>query len=328
LTEPAVDASGGLEYDERQSRPVTARLTFTGRLLGSARSRLVIEESTMLTRLGRARAAFLLTACALLAASIVARQTTVGAANPNHTLYLPVIDNPCPSTPILTSPANGATLTTLVPYFTWTAAAIGGQSTFEVDISTSSSFSPDYDYLNVDSDPSSPCLGQIRNPGNLTPRTTYYWRVSVETDNSFGPYSAVGSFTTLNVNSSQLLPPPGITSPTNNLKNVPTSPTFQWQAVTGATDYLVLWEPSGTTSFSFEYTNGLQLKPAVLLAPGTTYDLYVATLNDSGLSDPWATVSFTTSGTASPAAISRALGPGEAHGVGSLRGLPRQGAPR
>lgn len=277
---------------------------------GSTRCSL-LGESAMVTWRGRVRIVLSLTVVVLLLASIVAGQTTVRAVPLTRTIYLPSIQYGCPSPPILTSPANGAPLTTLAPLFTWTAAATVGSSIFFVDITTDPSFNS-YDYIFVDASSSNPCLGQLRNPGNLSPGTTYYWRVSVDTDNTFGPYSTVSSFTTPSVSKSQLLPAPAIIAPTKNSTKLPTSPTFQWLAVFGATDYLVLWEPSGTTSFSFEYTNGLELTPAFPLSPGTAYDVYIAALDDSGLSDPPATVHFITVGTAVAPARSRALGPGGA----------------
>lgn len=269
-----------------------------------------------------AGAASLLTVLVLLAVGIAVWPPEVALGlPPSSTIYLPLIQN-CPSTPTLSQPANGATLTTLTPLFVWAAPAIGGQSTFYVDITTDPSFSS-YDYLFVDSSASSPCAGQLRYPGNLNtsgnPPVTYYWRVSVETNGNIGPYSAISSFTVPTESSGTLLPAPMITAPLNNAANVLPSALFKWQAVPGASDYLVVWEPSDASSYSFEYTTGTQLTPAAPLTLGTAYDVFVAARNDFGTSDPQARAHFTTSGTAPASVLSRRLVPSVAHGARSVR---------
>ncbi|MGH2461298.1 MAG: hypothetical protein ACRDIY_20760, partial [Chloroflexota bacterium] len=90
---------------------------------------------------------------ALLAVGIVAWPPGVALGGPSSTtIYLPLVSN-CPPTPELVQPANGATLTTLTPLFVWTAPAIGGQSTFFVDVTTDPTFQS-YDRLHIYSDPS------------------------------------------------------------------------------------------------------------------------------------------------------------------------------
>ncbi|MGH7860757.1 MAG: fibronectin type III domain-containing protein, partial [Candidatus Dormibacteraceae bacterium] len=175
----------------------------------------------------------------------------------------------------------------------------------------------------VDSNVSSPCSGQLQYPGNLNvsgnPPVTYYWRVSVETNGTFGPYSTVSSLTVPTESSGTLLAKPTITRPGNNATNISPNVTFQWQAVPNAIDYLVVWQPSNASSYSFQYTAATQLTPTNPLTPGTAYDVFVAARDKFGTSDPPATAHFTTSGTAPSSVLSRRLVPGVAHGARSPR---------
>jgi len=70
--------------------------------------------------------------------------------------------------PVLTLPANGATLATLKPTFTWTAVL--GATSYKIQVSTSATFVTTVVNLTV----ASPSY--IRTT-NLSSKKTYYWRV-------------------------------------------------------------------------------------------------------------------------------------------------------
>ncbi len=246
----------------------------------------------------------IVTAIALLAGAPFLLPSAARASN-SFVVFLPRVENkdlaPCPSTPTLVQPANGAALDTLTPLFIWHAAAKGAASTFYVDVSTDPTFQQGYDYLFVGSDPTNPCLGQVRYFGNLASApaapTTYYWRVSVVQPNgNASPFSPTGSFSVPATSAGTLLPAPAITAPADGATGVPARATFQWQPVAGALDYLVIWQDLNAQTFLYGYTTATQITSSTPLNPGTTYQLSVAARDTFGVSAPMSTVRFQTVG--------------------------------
>jgi hypothetical protein len=91
--------------------------------------------------------------------------------------------------PTLTSPSNGATVSDLIPTFTWDA--VNGATNYTIQVSKNSTFSP----LVFSKTATSPTY---THTANLQAGITYYWRVRVRGPNTYGPgdWSQVFTFTT------------------------------------------------------------------------------------------------------------------------------------
>ena len=176
--------------------------------------------------------------------------------------------------PTLLTPANAATGVdgvTMPLTLTWNA--VTGATVYEVEISTSSSFTANATrqfYI------TSPTL-TIRL---LAANTTYYWQVQSEDEQSsqcgnststqVSPWSSVWSFTTLQP---MPLTAPTLLTPTNAATGVTVPVTLTWSAVTGAIGYAV--EVSTSSTFAANDTQQLYATGATLtlpqLAANTTY---------------------------------------------------------
>ena len=98
-----------------------------------------------------------------------------------------------PSSPVLVSPANGATLVELNPLLNWNSSTYA--VSYRVQVSTSSGFTTTvYDISNITT-----TEFQIPNNG-LSTNTTYYWRVNAANIAGTSPYSTVFHFTTGAIN--------------------------------------------------------------------------------------------------------------------------------
>jgi hypothetical protein len=96
---------------------------------------------------------------------------------------------PAPAAPTLSSPANGATGVAASPTVSW--AAVSGASSYEVQISTSSTFATTvFDKSGVTS------TSQAVTPA-LSNKTTYYWRVNATNAGGTSAWSGAWSFATI-----------------------------------------------------------------------------------------------------------------------------------
>ncbi len=92
-----------------------------------------------------------------------------------------------PGTPVLVSPANGATAVSKTPTFSWNAAAEAAGYTFE--LATDSGFTNIVETAQVGGNTYGPV-------GPLDPLALYYWRVRADNACGDGAFSAANSFTT------------------------------------------------------------------------------------------------------------------------------------
>jgi len=190
-----------------------------------------------------------------------------------------------PSTPTLSSPANGSTNVPINPTLSWNTAT--GATTYRLQVSSSQSFATSI----VDEAALSTTSREV---GPLSNNTTYYWRVSATNVGGTTAYSSVFSFTTIVAAPSAST----LSSPANGSTNVPIDPTLSWNAATGATTYRI--QVSASQSFATSIvdeaaltTTSRQVGP---LSKSTTYYWRVSATNAGGTS-PFSSVwSFTTIG--------------------------------
>jgi hypothetical protein len=94
---------------------------------------------------------------------------------------------PPPAAPVLASPANGSTNQSVAPTLSWNASS--GATSYHLQVSTSSTFSPVVVDQNGLTATSSPVSG-------LANGTTYYWHVSASNSGGTSAYSGAYSFAT------------------------------------------------------------------------------------------------------------------------------------
>jgi hypothetical protein len=143
-----------------------------------------------------------------------------------------------PSTPTLSSPVNGATNVSASPTINWNASS--GATSYQLQVSTNSSFS-----TTVVSQ--SEITGTSYGVTGLADGTTYYWRVNATSAGGTSTYSASWSFTT-SAGGGNLPAAPTLASPLNGATGISPSPTFTWNASSGATSYQL--QVSRSSSFS------------------------------------------------------------------------------
>jgi hypothetical protein len=173
-------------------------------------------------------------------------------------------------TPILSSPANGATDVSLTPTLYWEPVEGAGWYVSFVEGAWSAVVTGTSATVPV---------------GELTEGTTYSWKVRPCTDSSchtIYPYSAARTFTTETLGS---LSAPILISPNNNATNVSLTPTFFWQPVYGASSYVINIEGA----WSAIVTGTSATVPAGELTGGTSYFWRVRACPSDGCSiiNPW-----------------------------------------
>lgn len=187
-----------------------------------------------------------------------------------------------PAVPTLSSPANGATVSTTSATLSWAAST--GASSYSVQAYTGS------------------CGGTavtVGSPGantsisltGLTSGTTYYWRVSATGTGGTSAYSSCFSFTV------KIVPAvPTLTAPTNASTVTTTSATLKWNAVTGATSYNVQGYTGscGGTTIAVTAPGANTSTTLVNLTTGKTYYWRVDASGPGGTSSFSSCYSFTT----------------------------------
>ncbi len=195
---------------------------------------------------------------------------------------------PCPDIPIQLTPANGATLDTLIPMFRWDS---GSPTCVR------------YLNLRVYSDAAGEILnrsaiisktegeGAYRFSDNFEPGTTYYWRIRFKCKNNvYGPFSELRSFT---AGSEGTLPPmPAQLSPPNGSRTESRRVTMRWEAVPGASMYLLHYRAEGARGSIYIWVN--QLSYSRTFEKNKTYEWWVAAVNDYGISEATGKWRFTT----------------------------------
>lgn len=206
------------------------------------------------------------------------------------TTYLPIIlkdFTPCDTIPTLLSPANGGNIDTLIPVYRWNNG--NDLNATESDIQVSKDIDFTIDTWSTSSYYRSGVY-ELQFPWNLTPDTTYYWRVFLKCKNTRGPYSEVWSFTTSS--NGTILPAPTLLAPPNGSTVPSTSVTLQWSAVPGAAMYQVVWRKTSAYIYYVMKTNDTQVQ--LMLSPNTTYEWWVSAQNDYAFGDDSETWTFNT----------------------------------
>ena len=147
-------------------------------------------------------------------------------------LVTPVTPPPAPD---LVSPPDGAVNVSLQPTLTWNTASTA--TAYRLQVAQDSLFGlPVFD--------DSTLTGTSRQVGPLAQSTLYYWRVRGKNSGGSGPYSSTFRFTT-----TQTPPAPVLISPADSATRVPSSSTFVWSLVGGATSYhlQIATEPTFTS---------------------------------------------------------------------------------
>jgi hypothetical protein len=196
-------------------------------------------------------------------------------------------DVPAPS---LTSPTSGATNISLTPTLSWNASICSGSS-YGLQISTSQT---DWTGSNLKVDQTG-IVGTSKTVSGLSPGTVYYWRVNAAKAGGTSDWSPIWSFTTISVAPSA----PTLVSPPDGATGVSISPTFTWNACTGAASY-GLQISTSKTNWTGSYlkvnkTGIAGTSQAVSgLANGTVYYWRVNATNAKGTSAYSSVWSFTT----------------------------------
>ena len=166
------------------------------------------------------------------------------------------------STPVLTTPANGATGLGTSVGLGW--SAVTGATSYDVYLGTTVAAT---------------VAGTSYTASGLTAGTTYSWHVVARTA-SGSASSATWTFTTATTGGSGSLTAPTLLSPGNGATGVSTVPTLRWQGVTGATSYDVYVGTSASPNL-IGSTSGTAVRVSGF-ARGTVYYWKIVAKNASG----------------------------------------------
>ncbi len=191
--------------------------------------------------------------------TITVNGSATGADPKTVDVYLDVSAG-TPGTPVLSSPADGASGVDLVPTLSWQAVA--GASGYHVQVATDAGFG------NIIVDQTGITGTSFAAPG-LSPATTYYWRVSAESSCGSSSFSASASFTTANL----ICSAPGVAIPDGNVTGVSDSITLSQPGNLQGMQVQVRASHPWVGDLIFELSNGsstviLMDQPGV---PGSTY---------------------------------------------------------
>ena len=184
--------------------------------------------------------------------------------------------------PTLSAPANGASNVSTTPTFSW--SSVSGATKYWIAVATSSSTLPTDP--NASSCPSCVISCNVSTTNHTAPscslgfsatlsaNTTYFWRVQGYNPNvtpiQQGQYSGIFSFTTAGPT---LLPAPTLTSPSNAVSGVSTTPSFNWSTASGANRY---WLTVATSSSMLPTDPNATSCPACIISgnsDGLTYSV-------------------------------------------------------
>ncbi len=205
-----------------------------------------------------------------------------------HHIYLPlIILAPCLRAPTLTSPTNGAHLSTLVPTLVyWRGTAPVTQTI--ITIADNAAFNSPMAYATTGGS-----LGpfDLKLFDNLLPATTYYWRVRDQCGAIYSPYSTVFNFTT--GSGGVILPAPTLKSPVSGTLGLMKPVTLTWYSVAGAAGYQIYYSRVGSGGNTLIETGGTSY---VLnyLNPNAQYEWWVVAYNSYAYGTPSSRWRFTT----------------------------------
>ena len=196
----------------------------------------------------------------------------------------PTLPPDSPAPPLQIVPPNGAALDTISPSFTLDNSLLGQRAWAQLQYSPAPDFSSGVDGFRF-----ARFQGTSTAPldCNLSPATTYHWRVRSSLDGvTWGPWSGVWFFTTP---AGGTLPgTPALLSPANGGTVSSLRSALTWSPVSGATRYAVTVGGSTFFSSTSEYTLGVNLDPA------TVYTWSVSARNTYGWGNESSEWTFTT----------------------------------
>jgi len=130
------------------------------------------------------------------------------------------------------------------------------------------------------------------DPTGLLSNTTYYWKVRAKNAQGPGDWSGAWSFTTVASGLGQ----PSLVSPDDREKEVSTSPTLEWTAVSGVTSYTLQYSTESKFGDKVVEIKGISSTSHQLvgLLPKQTYYWRVLAVGLNGTSDWSSSRSFTT----------------------------------
>jgi uncharacterized protein YjdB len=190
-----------------------------------------------------------------------------------------------PTAPKLSSPTNNSTGLPTTLKLSWTAVSTA--QSYMVEVSKNSDFSS-----LVASSKS--LTGNEFNVTGLQEDTSYFWRVRASNSAGNSPYSTVWTFKTIKTIATPAIPT--LLNPSNGAKETSTTPSLQWNAVTGAKTYRVqISRESNFATLILDNaaltTNSIQVNN---LLAGVTYYWRVQASNEAGNSNFSATWAFST----------------------------------
>jgi hypothetical protein len=128
------------------------------------------------------------------------------------------------ASPVLVSPANGATGIPTTALFVW--RSVGGATAYGLQVASDSLFGSGFAFND------STLADTSRSVSGFSPASTYFWRVRAKSSGVFGSYSEVRRFSTV-------VGTPVLRAPSNGALGQPSSVTLRWSPIAGATAYHV-----------------------------------------------------------------------------------------
>ncbi len=201
------------------------------------------------------------------------------------TITVNAVNASCSAAPTLISPSDGSNPNTLIPTFQWNNGNVADITEVHLLLLLhEDDFPNDWVYWVTSYDGS---FDEDRyDLANLTPATTYYWKVWLKCGEIESPHSELWSFTT--GSDDTLLPAPTLLSPADGSEiwsgDLPVK--LQWSPVTGAEEYKVVikkWADGtwnrvwSTTVTETEYTI------TFVLTQNSNYQWSVQPINDYAL---------------------------------------------